>query len=235
MKLKGTVLIIHAFALAHALTAAICAWTNIPDSLLLTLLTMVMTVLLCSRKRISLQLATVTIILVNILGVVLGNTGASLLSLLPLGHAVLHSISTFITTELLGWGLVLVFRMIPHRPNDDRRTLWWERGTGWMIMVVAVVFVFRLAISVMLSTGLYGSSGLWPVFSEFLSNPLLLLLMLCANIIFLRAFKFNARQNPRTYLIVVVFVLLNAAAADLFLCFGLPQTFSTRITWEAFA
>ena len=65
-------LIITGFAVAHALTAMMLGVFNISDELMLTLLTMAMTVILCLRHGLNIEVTAACVIVVNMAGFLLG-------------------------------------------------------------------------------------------------------------------------------------------------------------------
>ena len=104
--MKKAGVIIHIFALLHAFVAVGCRLAGVVDELLLTILTMTMTLLLCLIKGRSLEYTAASIIVVNIIGYLLGTAGAIFFGLFIDNQLIVHSLSTFITTESLGWGLI---------------------------------------------------------------------------------------------------------------------------------
>jgi len=142
--------IIHIFALLHAATCVICSLLSLPDALILTLLTMAMVVIICLKERLSIEFTSITIILANIIGFALGNLGAAGLDLVMQDSAARHAIATFLTTEIMGWGLVLIIRWInPTRVEKDNI---WKDNVGWLVAAVTIVFMLRVAIDLLLSS-----------------------------------------------------------------------------------
>ena len=76
MKRIRTAYLIHGFAVLHAVVTVLCLLTGIPDSLILTLLTMLLTVLICLRRNVQVEFTAICVILVNIVGYVIGRLGA---------------------------------------------------------------------------------------------------------------------------------------------------------------
>ena len=70
-KLKSS-WIIHGFALLHVATAWFSVAAAIPDSRMLTLMTILMTVILCMRENVNLIVTGLCIVLANILGYYFG-------------------------------------------------------------------------------------------------------------------------------------------------------------------
>ena len=75
-------LIIHIFALLHAVTALSCRLAGVEDELLLTIMTIAMSLLICYRKNLSIEFTASIIIVGNIIGYLMGTIGANLLQLL---------------------------------------------------------------------------------------------------------------------------------------------------------
>jgi len=140
--------IIHLMALLHVVATLMCQLLNINDSLLLTLLTMTMTVLLCLKKQLSAEFAAIVIVLVNILGFLMGTFGANLLKLIFSNEMVVRSLATFLTTEFLGWGLLLLVHFFPARLTKRS----WSDNIGWMVAAVTIVFMLRVALDLLLKS-----------------------------------------------------------------------------------
>ena len=73
MKSSG---VIHLFALLHALVVLVCQWVGVDDALTLTIFTMTMTVILCLKKGMPIDIIAVMVIVVNVVGFVVGTLGA---------------------------------------------------------------------------------------------------------------------------------------------------------------
>ena len=143
--------IIHGFAVLHAVVTALCLMSGLKDTLILTILTMAMTVLLCLKKRLSVDFAAITIVLVNVFGFLLGNWGARLFDLIITRNDIYpHVIATFLTTEILGWGLLLFVRFFPDRTGSGHP---WREEIGWLVAAVTIVFMMRIGIDLLLSSG----------------------------------------------------------------------------------
>ncbi len=193
MKRIGYAGIIHGFALLHAVTTVVCYAAGISDTLLLTLLTVIMTALICIRERLSLELTVTVIILANIIGYLLGMAVAIPFTRLPEGYA--HALSTFLTTELMGWLLVLFFRWFPSVVRKDDEPI----STGqiaWVAAAVAVVLLIRIALTFVLKTPIFDGVSILDLTATFLSNSLVLLLMTGGTLLF---FLSNRRKTGRDW------------------------------------
>ena len=144
-------LVIHIFAVLHAAVLWLCHLGGIDETLILTILTMVMTVLLGLVKKLSVDFTAILIVLVNVFGFFLGNWGALLLGRVFSNELLPHLIATFVTTELLGWGLLLFVRILPGRSGNAHPS--WKEDTGWLVAAVTIVFMLRIGINLLLSNG----------------------------------------------------------------------------------
>jgi hypothetical protein len=84
-------LIIHIFALLHAGVALWCRASGVEDELLLTCLTMTMALLICIKKGLNIEFTAASIIIVNIIGYLLGNAGATLFAMIFDSEPVIHA------------------------------------------------------------------------------------------------------------------------------------------------
>ncbi len=83
MRRIRTAYLIHGFAALHAVVTVLCLLTGIPDSLILTLLTMLLTVLICLRRNVQVEFTAICVILVNIAGYVIGRIVAQVFTPSP--------------------------------------------------------------------------------------------------------------------------------------------------------
>ncbi|MBO4743342.1 MAG: LytTR family transcriptional regulator [Bacteroidales bacterium] len=148
MNLKKANLIIHGFAILHVLLCAGCRALAIPDTLILTLATMAMVVILCLEEDLSTGFTAITIVLANVLGFILGNIGASL------GQ---NYISTFIITEIIGWGLLLMVKLL--KPARIEKATFWKENVGWLVAAIVIVFGLRVAIDIIFSGSSLGNTS----------------------------------------------------------------------------
>ena len=132
--------VIHLFAVLHGAVCALCAQVGVPDTILLTLMTMVLTVLICTRHELRVEGTALAIIFVNIGGFLLGTSLASLFDLMMPPDWVPHMIATFFTTEIIGWTLYWVTSHLPRQ--------WYirlSRGrVGILIFAIIAVFLVRM-------------------------------------------------------------------------------------------
>lgn len=132
----------------HAIVSFVCYSTGIADELMLTLLTMFLVVMLCFRRRVGVLFMAIAVILVNPLGFSVGMGLASLLSLLPLPVTVVHSLSTLVCTEILGWSTefcALRFGSSAGPGASDGRGLRWLLLAFVLIIMVRLVLIFAVS------------------------------------------------------------------------------------------
>ena len=159
MKNVSTSWIIHGFALAHALATISCTLIGVRDSLLLTLLTMGMTMLICYKENLTVEITISSIVLVNILGFLLGNLAALFVfdRLPPIWQ---HSLSTVIVTQLLGWGLFGFANIFPKEgPAEYERTRSWEKHKILLAVTVAIIFGIRFLLADSYTGNIFKDSG----------------------------------------------------------------------------
>ncbi len=142
MRIRPIDWIIHGFAA----TTILCTLSGMPDSMLLTLLTMALAVIICYRENLSVEITVTSLILVNTLGFILGNIGAQIpLDWMP--DIWQHAVTTFSVTEVLGWALYLfAHRFSPGGAAGYEREQSWYRNAAWLVISIALVFGIRLYI-----------------------------------------------------------------------------------------
>lgn len=159
MKNVSTSWIIHGFALLHAAATTVCMLMGVRDSLLLTMLTMGMTILICFKENLTVEITIASIVLVNILGFLLGNIAALFVfdQLPPVWQ---HSLSTFIVTELLGWGLFGFANLFPKEGSAAyERSQSWEKHKYLLALTVAIIFGIRFFLADSYTGNIFKDSG----------------------------------------------------------------------------
>ena len=155
-----TDIIIHAFAFLHLAVALGCRLADINDEIMLTLLSVLMVTLLCVKMNARMEIIVSSIILTNVAGYVLGVYGARLVGLLSGSALLTHSVSTFMTTEVIGWCTFLLLKAsvrwkIPARtgtvpPPTGKIT---RKHIFLLSAVIALIIAIRAAISLLFSNG----------------------------------------------------------------------------------
>ena len=131
LKVSG---IIHLFAVLHAVVALSCHLAGINDELVLTLLTIVLIVLICLKRGLNVEFTAASVIVVNVIGYLLGTGGAQLIELLLHASPVVHAVSTFITTEILGWSIVWFTKLFRRGDDTASRSSAWTPRIGLLLL-----------------------------------------------------------------------------------------------------
>lgn len=231
LKVSG---IIHLFAVLHAAVALGCHLAGINDELVLTLLTIVLIVLICIKRGLTVEFTAASVIVVNVIGYLLGTGGAELIELVLHTPPVVHAVSTFITTEILGWSIVWFTKLFRRRDDAGRSRSAWTPRIGLLLLAVGVIFVLRLAYVELFSSPSFSPDRLYHMADLLASNSAALIILLCVNIIYIRHMR---RREMRHGVVAEVatfllFVLLTSACvaliAGLHLPFGLDRDFTLR-------
>ena len=233
MKRLSSAFIIHLFAILHAAAALTCRIAGIEDELFLTILTMAMVLLLCIRKNVSIEISAASIIVANIIGYLIGNYGATLLDKLITSPYIVNTLSTAITTEVLGWSIIAltkIFHLDRHR--EDKGTE--ESYIKWALIAIGVVFFLRLCIVLIFSDNPFGMIDMVNAVIRVFSNSFALVTILCVNIIFIR-YRERLTKNMSLFLkaIVLTLFILTVSILETIL---ISETASVEATefWRAF-
>jgi hypothetical protein len=201
--------VIHIFALLHAATALCCRLGGIEDELLLTLLTMTMALIVCLKRGLNIELTAATIIVVNILGYFIGNLGARVFqTFIPQAFAI-HAMSTFLTTEILGWSIVTLTRIFNIR-QDPNHKLIDTPYLSWLILAMCGIFILRLSIVLLFSSDSFIDADIWSTTAKVFSNSFSLITLICINVLYIRYARRFARNwaKPVKTLTFIAFTLL---------------------------
>ena len=177
-------LIIHLFALLHAGLALGCRALGLTDEIVLTLLTMLMVVIVCLRRGMSAKFMAFSLILVNIIGFGIAKGISSLLGLVSANPLVVNPISTFLTTEILGWGTYMIAGRLA---RDGKFQVTDSSGVRWLLLAFVVVIAVRLAILLIISGGVDRENIVASIIVDYVFS--------CGALIFLaeNAMRINAR------------------------------------------
>lgn len=232
MKPLRTSAIIHTFALAHVVATVLCRLSGIDDSLLLTLFTMALTILICFKHGVSVEFTAASVVMVNITGYLIGTGWAWLISRISGSELIVHALSTFLTTELLGWGTVGMIKLF--RIGGRKRN--WTPRVKWLLMAVALVFLLRLAYTELFSSRFFSAESSYRIISLLLNNSVAILLMLSANIIYIRLMrkKCSLARPAAKYTVFIIFIVSTSALTALLAGFDLPFSLNTTFTTREF-
>ncbi len=187
--------IIHLFAFLHAAVALSCRLAGIEDELLLTILTMTMALIICLKRELNIEFTAASIIVVNIIGYLMGNLGARLFGTFINSPEAVHSLSTFLTTEILGWSIVALTKFFNIRKKNPKNVI-WSSYLSWLILAMCGIFVFRLGIVFLFSTEQFAGGDISAITTKVFSNSYSLITLICLNFIYIRyASRFKDRMG----------------------------------------
>lgn len=194
--------VIHIFALLHAAVALGCRLAGIEDELLLTILTMTMALIVCLKQGFNIELTAATIIVVNILGYFIGNFGAKVLqTFIPQAYAI-HAISTFLTTEILGWSIVGLTRVFKSR-RRQKSDLTDNPYLSWLILAMCGIFVLRLSIVIFFSSERFLEGDVFSTSAKVFSNSFSLITLICLNVLYIRYARRCAKDLSKAAKILI--------------------------------
>ena len=177
-------LIIHLFALLHAGVAFGCRALGLTDEIALTLLTMLLVVIVCLRRGMSAKFMAFSLIIVNIIGFFIAKGISSLLGLLSSSPLVINPISTFLTTEILGWSIYMIAGRLS---RGGRFQVTDSSGMRWLLTAFVIIIAVRLAILLIISGGVDRENIVASIIVDYVFS--------CGALIFLaeNAMRINAR------------------------------------------
>lgn len=223
--------IIHLFAFLHAAVAMICRLAGVEDELLLTILTMTMALIICVRRGFSAEFSASSIILVNIIGYLLGNAGAAVFSRIIGQDIFINALSTAITTEILGWSIMVFATMLHLERNHDES----HRYLKWIMLVMGAAFSLRVAMILLISSSMFNSTTLLSAAIRIVSSSSALVTMLCLNILYIRyAGKYESKvPSSWKFPIFVAFTIFTSIVGAGLSCIGISFEL-TVTTWVGF-
>lgn len=215
--------IIHLFAVLHAAVAFLCRVGGVDDELALTLLSILMIVLLCLRRGVNVEFTAACIIVVNVVGYLLGTGSAVLIGRALASQPLVHACSTFLTTEALGWGVVGLVKLF--RPTESSGAPLRVRTprVGLLLLAVGAIFSLRLAYMELLRGPLCSLERIYAMRDALWSSSPALIILLCANVIYVRSMRRDERRAAIKTLRLLLFLLASALVGSL--AVGLQRLF----------
>lgn len=231
--------LITVFALLHVAVSVPCYIYGVNDTMLLTLLTMALAVIICVKERLSVELTAISTVLVNILGYLFGMALASVIGVFISSETIVHGISTFLTTECMGWYLVWFISLLRNDDDekDEEETSMSETQIKWLAVSLGVVLAIRTLINALTNSSLFNDTGgIMEVVSVFMSNTIVMLTLICVTII---ALKYSRSVKAKTgtlgaSAVTIIFVITFSALAALITVYGLPFKIELNVTFHEF-
>ena len=217
----STTWIIHIFAILHAVVALSCRLAGIEDELLLTLLTMTMALIVCTKSGLNIDLTAAAIIVVNILGYFIGNIGADILQIFISKAYAIHALSTLATTEILGWSIVALTSLFNVKKKDNSRDTSY---LSWLILAICGIFILRLGIVVLFSGQGIIQGDVYDTSAMVFSNSFSLITLICINVLYVRYARRYAKKWSRTsrMMVFLAFTLTAAFLESILAGAGIP-------------
>ena len=215
--------VIHIFALLHAAVALCCRLAGLEDELLLTILTMTMALIVCLKRGLNIELTAATIIIVNIVGYFIGNLGARIFQTFILQTFAVHAMSTFLTTEILGWGIVILTGIFNIRKNPNHNLI-DTPYLSWLILAMCGIFILRLSIVVLFSSNGFIEGDIWSAAGKVFSNSFSLITLICLNILYIRyARRFSRNWDKGVRILTLIaFMLIVTLLESILAGLGIP-------------
>ena len=144
--------IILSFAAGHALMVYLCHLGGIANEMLLTLLTMIMVMVLCFRRKMNLLFMAAALILANVFGLLMGFRVAALIGKAISDQIAVYTLSTFLSTILLGYIILGLTYISPsfidkgEKPDD--------KGLGWLLASFVIILCIRMIVILLFSEAL---------------------------------------------------------------------------------
>ena len=176
MKISKESWIIIGFAVLHAAVALGCRVAGLADEMMLTLLTMLLVVVLCLRCRVDGKMTAISIVLVNIVGVLLGRGTALFFGWLSDSPLVIYPLSTFASTLLIGWTTLWAVRRYARKMKANEEPV---NSLKWLLVAFVFILVMRLAILLFFSEEQEGRNAAVTIFLVY-AMTLVVILVLAA-------------------------------------------------------
>ena len=216
--------IIHIFALLHAVTAVSCRLAGVDDELLLTILTIALVLLICYKKKLSMEFTAAIVIIGNIIGYLMGNLGAKMLELLISSPIIVHGLSTTVTTEVLGWSTVAISNIFKRNSSADSNKPMPSTYIRWVLLAAGGIFFIRLAIAFIFERNSLSTSDTLASIGMVFSNSVGIIILTCLNIIYIRYIgKLQLKAGKALGIAIFIgFTILASLIEDFILGFKIP-------------
>lgn len=236
MKRVNLILIITGFALLHAIAAAFCYVMTIEDEILLTMLTMAMTIVICTRDRIKVEFTALSLVLVNIVGYILGIAFGQITGKIFSTSAIAPATASLITTCIIGSALAWFTGKFKRSLEDDQNNPQYSQ-TKWLASALVGIFCLRLFVIFLFNNRINDGGTMFDAIMVFLSNTLVLLIMILATIILVRRNKrihSGVNRILANTLAILLCSIFGTVAVDLNIPYSISFDGSYRRLFELF-
>ena len=214
LKVSG---IIHIFALLHATVALVCRLAGVGDELFLTILTIAMSLIICMKQGLRTEFTIAIVFAVNILGYMIGSLGANVLQSIISSNYIVYPVTTLITTEILGWCIVAITRVIVRR-DENIGEIKPSPYQKWLILIASGIFLLRIIIVILLSRSGIEKNDIFDMITKVMSNTFSIIVLTCVNILFIKSISIREKSGSRlsSLMLYATFMLL-ATLLEVFL------------------
>ena len=225
-------LIIHIFALLHAVVALSCRIAGVEDELLLTILTIAMALLICYKKNLSIEFTAAIIIVGNIIGYLMGTLGANLLHMLLSSQYAVNALSTAVTTEVLGWSIVAISDIFKGGASGKEDNSLSSPYMKWLLLAAGGIFVLRLGIVLLFNRDPFDPDHVMQVTGQVLTNSVAIVILVCINILYVRFTASKKHTRRKSWIKTALFLgfMLGATLLETILVgSGIPFDFNRAV------
>ena len=222
MALKNSIsipLLIHVFAVAHALTAIFLRLINWEDDVLLTILTISLIVIISIRHHLQAEIVATLSLCGCFLGYLLGNYGAQAVSIFIPNATWSAAITTLLITEVTGWA---TYAFVKFKGTKGEKSGQRDSSTKVILVFALGILLLRIAYSFFFTAGFFDETSFSERFQIITNNTLVIIVLICCNIIFLSLATRMAHRFRFNKSIIVVYLLLLSGAASLMIYFDFP-------------
>ncbi len=178
-------ILIHLFALAHAVVAIASRSMDYYDDVPLTILTLSMVVIISIRHRLQIEIMAIVTLVSSFVGFLMGVYGALFIRTLIRSDLWAPALATFLVTELIGWGTCFVARS---RNNSQRiKELNQNQPNSQPITSIALIagtiLLLRVGYMLILRHYYADEENIYTELAKIFSNTFALLMLICGNLI----------------------------------------------------
>ncbi len=181
----STALVIHLFAIAHAVVAIAGRSLHYYDDVPLTVLTLSMVVIISIRYRLQVEILAILTLVASFVGFLMGVYGALFIRTLVRSDLWAPALSTFLVTELIGWGTWFIARArgngrsasdTVHRKNRNQ-------SMTAIVLIAGTILLLRVGYMLILRHYYAEQENIYTELARIFSNTFALLLLICGNLI----------------------------------------------------
>ncbi|MDO4758818.1 MAG: histidine kinase [Rikenellaceae bacterium] len=216
----STPVIIHLFALAHALIAIMSRVANYVDDVPLTILTLALVVIIALRHGLQAEIVAILALMSTLVGYLLGLVGGDLIELIIHDRMLAPALTTALLTELLGWGIYAFARV---RGGAKSIHSSWKQPIPQIIVIAIAILLFRISYTLIFNSSYISETSITTELNRLLENTVAILVMLSGNMLFV---SFRTQFTDRIELrsaFTVLLTLLFSAAITLLVYYDFPH------------